>query len=237
VLAGCLASLEAADLLLTYLLLVGGGRPGVYEAYPLAAAVLLRHGWAGLAAFKALCSAVALAAALLVCRRDAAAGARLLAGLSAVMLTVVGYSGALLARSPAPVNPDGGLLDGRLAAVRRFSERRDDISLAVLEGREGLAGGVLRLRACLEEVGPALAAPARARLPDPGEPGQVASYLYHLCGLLARDCQGRQPQLRRLARRMDRLYPCAPRAEARGGLCGGPAPWRRLDKPPGGTGG
>src|SRR5262249_19823920 len=93
--------------------------------------------------------------------------------------------GALLARSPAPVDPDGGRLDDRLAAVRRFRERRNDISLAVLEGREGLAAGVLRLRDCLEEVGPDLAAPARARLPDPGEPGQVASYLYHLCGLLA----------------------------------------------------
>jgi hypothetical protein len=153
------------------------------------------------------------------------------------MLAVVGYSGALLARPPAPVDPDGGRLDGRLAAVRRFSERRDDISRAVLEGREGLAAGVLRLRNCLEEAGPDLAAQARARLPDPGEPAQVASYLYHLCGVLARDCQGRQPQLRRLARRMDRLYPGAPRAEERGRLSGGPPPWRRLGGPPGGTGG
>src|SRR5262249_61187530 len=116
-------------------------------------------------------------------------------GVGAVMPAAVGYGGALLARPPAPVDPDGGGRDARLPAPRRFSERRDDICLAVLEGREGLAAGVLRLRDCLEEVGPDLAAPARARLPDPGEPGQVASYLYHLCGLRARDCQGRQPQL------------------------------------------
>src|SRR5262249_53420370 len=124
-LACCLVLLQGADLSLTYLLLARP-QPDVYEANPLAAAVLTRHGWAGVGAFKLLCCLVTVAAALLVCRRRAAAGARLLVGLCLVMALVVGYSGALLAWPPGPppevsrLAEQGAHLDGRIAQVQRL---------------------------------------------------------------------------------------------------------------------
>jgi hypothetical protein len=211
--------LQGSDLSLTYLLLERP-QPDVYEANPLAAAVLARHGWAGLGALKLLCCLAAVAAALLVCRRRAATGAALLAGLCLAMAGVVGYSGALLARPPGPppevsrLTEEGARLDGRIAQVKRLQAGRAAICLDVLEGREDLASGVERMHLCLEEYGPALCSALRARLPDPADPGQVAAYLHHHASGLALDRPGRRRLLSRLRADMARRYPAAPRFEA-----------------------
>jgi hypothetical protein len=219
-LAGCLALLQAGDLALTYLLLGGGHRPDVYEANPLAAALLARHGWAGLGTLKLVCSLAAATAALLVCRRHAAAGARLLVGLCLVMAGVVGYSGTLLARPPAvPTEVSAALergsrLDDRVARVQRLDARRADICLAALEGRHDLAEGVEQMRACLGAYGPALTTRVRAMLPDLEEPGEVAAYLYHHASRLVHDYPGLRGGLRRLAAEVAWRYPGSPIIDA-----------------------
>jgi hypothetical protein len=146
-LACCLVLLQGADLSLTYLLLARP-QPDVYEANPLAAAVLARHGWAGVGTFKVLCCLAAVAAALPVCRRRAAAGAALLAGLCLLMAGVVGYSGALLARPPGPppevsrITEEGARLEGRIAQVKRLHDGRAAICLDVLSLGQGGPAGV-----------------------------------------------------------------------------------------------
>jgi hypothetical protein len=173
-----------------------------------------------------------VAAALLVCRRRAAAGARLLVGLCLVMALVVGYSGALLARPPGPppevsrLTEQGAHLDGRIAQVQRLQAGRAAICLDVLEGREDLASGVERLRLCLAEFGPGLCSALRATLPDPADPGQVAAYLYHHASWLAFNRPERRGLLQRLAAQMACRYPAAPRVEAAYPPRGLPPPWR-----------
>src|SRR5262249_36530688 len=71
-LLGTLGALQAADFVLTWLLVSGQVHQDVYEANPLANAVLARAGWLGLAAFKLGCAGLALGTALLVWRLRAA---------------------------------------------------------------------------------------------------------------------------------------------------------------------
>src|SRR5262245_39554998 len=90
-LLGTLCALQTADFVLTWLLVSGQVHRDVYEANPLANAVLARGGWVGLGAFKLSCAALALGTALLVWRLRPATGARLTGVLSLAMLLVVGY--------------------------------------------------------------------------------------------------------------------------------------------------
>jgi hypothetical protein len=91
-------ALNLLDLFLTWLLLERAG--GFYEANPLAAAVLTRHGWQGMVGFKLLITAGVLGVGFLALRRRPRAGVFLFAGGCAILLTVVGYSSFLLARGP-----------------------------------------------------------------------------------------------------------------------------------------
>src|SRR5919201_389123 len=90
--------LNAVDLLLTWLLLERAG--GFYEANPLAAAVLARRGWWGMAGFKLLITAGVLGVGFLALRWRPRAGRFLFAGGSALLVAVVGYSLFLLGRGP-----------------------------------------------------------------------------------------------------------------------------------------
>ena len=93
-----LLTLQSADVVLTWLLLTT--RPDVGEANPLALAVLERHGWSGAVALKLASTAVAVGSVLLVSCKRPVLGRGLLVALCAVMGTVVGYSGTLLASPP-----------------------------------------------------------------------------------------------------------------------------------------
>jgi hypothetical protein len=93
-------TLSVLDLLLTWRL-VEAPHSRVYEANPLAAAVLLRFGWLGLGVFKTVCVASGLGAIVLVNRWRPALGLRLLGLLCPALLGVVGYSAALLAAGPS----------------------------------------------------------------------------------------------------------------------------------------
>jgi len=84
------ALLSCLDLFLTWLL-VDGVR-GAYEANPLAADILGRYGWSGLALFKGGCVAIVLATGALLWRRRPRT-ARLILGLAcSCALGVVSYS-------------------------------------------------------------------------------------------------------------------------------------------------
>lgn len=89
-------SLSTLDLLLTWRL-VEGSEGAVYEANPLAALVLLKQGWAGLALYKFACVGVAAGIGVVVCRFRPRLGRSLVLAASAVLTAVVGYSTALLA--------------------------------------------------------------------------------------------------------------------------------------------
>jgi hypothetical protein len=91
-------ALNVLDLLLTWLLLERSG--GFYEANPLAAAVLTRHGWRGMVGFKLLITAGVLGVGFFALRWRPRAGRFLFAGGCAILLAAVGYSSFLLARGP-----------------------------------------------------------------------------------------------------------------------------------------
>src|SRR4051794_12057549 len=84
-----LVLLQVIDFAFTWRLLTGGPRD-VYEANPVARAILESAGWAGMALFKASVTAVALACVLLVARLRPRLGTGLLAGLCLMVTLVVG---------------------------------------------------------------------------------------------------------------------------------------------------
>jgi hypothetical protein len=217
-LAGCLILLQGADFLLTWVLLGVSARPDVYEANPLANAVLARHGWVGVAAFKALCGAVALGAVVLAGRRSPALAARLLTAQCMIMAGVVGYSAALVAR------PDGGdghrlaaleaavaRTDGKFAALERFAAERAEICRALLAGEHTFATAIERMGACLDRHGHLLTPLHRSRLPDVNRPSQVAAYLYHYCSRVLDGAPQQGYSLQRVGEELRRQYPGAPR--------------------------
>jgi hypothetical protein len=91
--SGLFAALSVADFVQTYALIEGGP---AHEANPVAAEWLARHGWAGLAVFKALmCLCVLGIVGLLAVRKSPAAG-RVLALGCAVLFGVAVYSRGLI---------------------------------------------------------------------------------------------------------------------------------------------
>jgi hypothetical protein len=221
--------LQGADVVLTWRLLTT--RPDVGEANPLALAVLQRHGWAGAVALKLACTAVAVGSALLVSGKRPALGRGLLVALCAVMATVVGYSGALLA---GPPSADHALLKNseRVSAeldlqwqhMRALQGRRDAVCAELMAGRVTLPQAVGQMTEALEERRERIQGKGQASWPRPDRPGEVARFLVSFCAEVGRPAD-RESALRDLRGQVARHYP-APRGS------GGPLPgWRALLAP------
>jgi Domain of unknown function (DUF5658) len=172
-LMGLFVLLSALDLLLTGWLL--SSRPGeVYESNPVARWWLARHGWPGLAAYKAATVALFAAALALLYRRRPAVARRVLQVGCLTVAAVVAYSGALAATVPHAA-PDGELLldladvesEERREHTRRYHAAVRELSDDVLAGRRELteAAGLL------EESFPSPSPGAFGRAPVP--PGVV----------------------------------------------------------------
>ncbi len=147
------ALLSAADFLLTWHLLSGGG---VYESNPVAQWWLARHGWTGLACFKgaAMLSAAGLGVLLFAsCPRT---GHRVLAfactAVAAVVLYSASLAGAMHRRPAADAVPDLETMKQRSRRIeeelRRGSEYRTalmGIGADLAASRYGLTEAVARL--------------------------------------------------------------------------------------------
>lgn len=216
--AGCLISLQCVDFWLTRALLEGGVRADVYEANPLAKAVLARQGWSGVAVFKGLCTAVALGAGLIASVRRPAVGLRLLAAECLVMSGVVGWS-AMLVRQPSEsqdTKPVSGLeqrshqLLECLAVTQQFHEARVEICRLVIRGETSLHVGLERLRECIESNRSMLSRAQQESLPDTRHTAQVAAYLYHHCSRLLERQPGGAMRLELLGQAISQRFPTAP---------------------------
>ncbi|MBY0228950.1 MAG: DUF5658 family protein [Gemmataceae bacterium] len=177
--------LQGTDVVLTWLLL--GTRGEVVEANPVANAVLASHGWSGVIALKAACTAVVLACVLAIDRTRPVLGRGLLAGLCALMLGVVGWSTSLLAR-PTRADPDevaaalhAAALHRELVSLREAVRVRDRLCADLLGRRLDLVEAVRIMAERLEAESSRLGAPSRASLPDPSRPEQVARFLLARC--------------------------------------------------------
>lgn len=91
---GLYALLSATDWMMTFALL--RLHPGAFEANPLAAACLERHGWNGLALYKAGGVLVFVAPVVLLIRRRPSVAAAVVAGGCAVLLFVTVYTHGLI---------------------------------------------------------------------------------------------------------------------------------------------
>lgn len=233
-LLGILLALQGADLVLTWNLLTGA-RPDVYEANPIALAMLQRFGWVGVALFKGFTSGLAVAAVLVLVRYRPAAGRRVLGGLCLVLLGVVGYSGWLLARPVDPqfqeiseLDDDSSSLTQKLDDLRVFAVARTAICADLLAGRVDVPTAVRRMSACLIEHERRLAPRLRITLPSPDAAENVAAYLhFHTCQLV-RLAGSRAPvQTDELWAQISRSYPAAARLEGNLDRFGSLPPWSR----------
>lgn len=106
--------LSAADFAMTWFLISRGGGE-VYEANPVAAWWLGRHGWFGLALFKASIVGIVASLLLTVWRNRPISGHRLATFACLIVAAVVGYSGVLATRRPDP----------KMAAIGSVSELQE----------------------------------------------------------------------------------------------------------------
>jgi hypothetical protein len=218
-------------LLLTWRLL-SGARPDVYEANPLAAALLEQFGWGGVALLKCGTSALIVLAILLVARRRPRVARRLAAGLCLLLASVVGYSGWLLSR---PIDPlvqqlphmaeEEARLTRMIAGVARFGNRRQAVCTAVLKGQIDLPTGVRRMRVILDEEKPNLSDHVRSYLPASDRPEEVASFLYYHASRLADAGVVEASLVEGLERQMSHDFPTAPRMNYRQAALCVPFPW------------
>jgi hypothetical protein len=230
-LIGCLLVLQACDLLFTWRLL-SGARPDVYEANPLAAALLQHFGWTSLAVLKCGTSTLIVGAILLLARHRPATAHRLLGGLCLVMASVVGYSAWLLFRPLDPMvaelphlNAQDAQLDRQLGGVARFGRKRSVLCTDILNGRIGLAAGIQRMGTIVREEHANLTARIRAYLPALDRPEEVAAFLYYHSSLLVAQGDARASQLEDLSRKMRRDYPRAPQVNYQGSARALDFPW------------
>jgi hypothetical protein len=207
--------LQGCDFLLTWRLL-SGACPDIYEANPLAAALLDRFGWASLAWLKTGTSCLVVGAVLLVARRRPVLAGRLMGGMCVVMAGVVGYSSWLLLRPADPLvqdistmNQEKVVLDSQLLGVGRFARKRKLICSDVLTGRIALAAGMKKLHACLLEEIPRLNPTVRAFLPATDRPTEVAAFLYFHASRLVDEGAAHPGQLAILRRQVSKRYPAA----------------------------
>jgi hypothetical protein len=104
---GLYAVLSVADLRLTAALL--NVNPGAYESNPFAAACLERHGWNGLALYKAAGVAAFAGALFLLARRRPKVAAAVVTFGCIVLVAVTTYSHGLIAEAHrAPIRGDAG---------------------------------------------------------------------------------------------------------------------------------
>jgi hypothetical protein len=151
--------LSGVDLLLTWLLVDSLG--GAYEANPLAADILARYGWSGLALFKGGCVALVLATAtwLWRCRPRTA---RLLLGLgSASSVAVVGYSLWLTGfgvtapgwnQDMAAARLRGDRLDALHDRAHAYERRLQELTEDLFRGRRSLRDAAAALDDYLDEI-------------------------------------------------------------------------------------
>jgi hypothetical protein len=204
-LVGCLVVLQGADFILTWKLL---SSPDVYEANPLALAILRRHGWVGLSLFKLGCTAVIITSALLLNRRRPTVSAWLLAGCCSLLTAVAGYSLALLGdanqtkQELARIAKKNDQIDERLQAVKRFLVARRAICRDLLEERIELPEALGELSRCIEEHRDGLSECLAETLPSADQPTRLAGYLVFHTEMAVRESpslQERLPGLRRQA--------------------------------------
>src|SRR2546423_13917045 len=140
--------LSCLDLFLTWLLVDGVG--GTYESNPLAASILARSGWAGLAVFKAGCVAIVLVTGMCLWQRRPRA-ARFVLGLGcATALAVVGYS-LWLTDLGAEAAAWGQQLEQARGRLRQYSEQHH-AQHAYHERVEQLAKDIAGDRRTLEQA-------------------------------------------------------------------------------------
>jgi hypothetical protein len=229
------SAVSLLDLLLTWLLLERAG--GAYEANPLAAAVLARLGWAGLAGFKAVAVAAVLALALAIGRRRRGAGLAVLRLGCAALALVVGHSLCLLARQAAGRAEDERALAAQEAAVRdrvrmagqtaRAAARRRELAAAVAAGQLDLSGAVEELAAYLREIGHDPLPYLRGCCGDLSADACLAAHVVREVGL---EVQGQPARARRLFDALRRdfaaYHPTLPdfATEPFAGILAGPSP-------------
>ncbi len=211
------AALSLADLALTWLLIQrGGGQFG--EANPVAGWWLARHGWVGLAAFKAVAVLVVAGAALVVSRSRPHFGGYLLGFACAVLTVVVGYSCSLAwgLGTPADEPPVGEI--ARLAEAHSLLQEEVDRGAAYRAVLEQLAGEVNagqrslneaadRLGACEKGGDPAWLAQLRRLYPGrPDAECLAANVMLHALLRLRSDPAALQTLARRLAEEFETAY-------------------------------
>jgi len=230
-LIGFLLALQGCDLLCTWRLL-SGDRPDVYEANPLASALLHRYGWGSLVLLKVGTTTLIVLAVLLLARRRLAAARRLLGGVCLVMAGVVGYSGWLLLRpvdssftEMSTLTAEDAKLNHLIDGVVRFSRKRRAICLDLLSGRIDLSAGVQRIRDCLTEELPHLAVRVHAYLPSLDRPEELAAFLYYHASRLIDIGAGETTQLQDLERQVSGTYPTAPLLDHRRNVIRSSFPW------------
>jgi hypothetical protein len=206
----CLVLLQGMDFFLTWGLL--NRSPEVREANPLARAVLEQHGWGGLGLMKVVCTAIILAASLLVHRRRARLGAGLLGGVCLLMAGVDGYSLTLFRDDhQAVLEEQYAVLDTQTEGLLRFNAHRVGICRGLLDGRLTLPAAVQELADCIRRERFCLPIPFRRTLPDAHRLERVAVYLAFQSHFLA----AREPRFgaraAALREEVARLYPRAPK--------------------------
>jgi len=223
--------LQGCDLLCTWRLLTGA-RPDVYEANPVAAALLQRYGWGSLVLLKCVTTSLIVLTIHLLARRRLATARRLMGGLCLVMAGVVGYSGWLLLRpvdssfsEMSNLAAEEARLDGFLNGVARFARKREAICLDLLSGRIDLAVAVRRMRDCLAEEIPHLTTRIHTYLPILDRPDEVAAFLYYHSSRLIDLGVCQAGQLQEVQRQVSSTYPTAPLVDHhKQGPCGS-FPW------------
>lgn len=199
--------LQTLDLILTNLLLSGYLRADVYEANPLARWILTTGGWAGLATFKAGCTAIAILAALLVTHWRPATGHRLLVLMCVLMFGVVSYSSVLAAQATDPefqiesltqANDD---LDKAQQSFQTYLEMRNTLCIALLRGEVSLLQAVLSHQDLLDEYSSNFVGAYRDRLPKRYDISAQTTHLLHLSARLIEE----KPELTPLRLRLQQL--------------------------------
>lgn len=181
------ALLSVADLTLTWLLLRLPDS-AAYEANPVANWWLIRFGWAGLAAFKAVTVLVVFAAVAAVFRSRPRAAAGLLWFGCAVVATVVLYSASLFPSvfgrlSEAEAIRQAQLIDQVVEETNRTRPEYDrlmaDLSAALIAGNCSLAEAVERVAATDRVKDPTWQRGLEGALPDHSPRARLATVVWN----------------------------------------------------------
>ncbi len=177
-----LALLGLADLALTCAL-IRNGFGLVYEANPVAAWWISRHGWAGLAAFKvgSLLTGSGLCV-VISWRRPRAAGRVLTLGCAATAAVVL-YSGHLAVACSGPLDrvrdlrEEAARHDRAYFEVLEFYRLEDRLSDDLVAGRLGLSEAVAEMWQAVQAHGQKRLKWIRARHPAPSDDQTLALFL------------------------------------------------------------